>query len=183
MPFVSSYSETAGPPEVFRTYPEIYGRWSEMSELLMNGPGELSSAERELLFTYAAATAGCRFVTRAHAAVATAWGIDAVRVQAVLEDPETAGLDARLLPLFRFVAKLVEAPASVSQADADAIFAAGWSEDSYHCVVAIVGRMRFMQALAEGYGFAPFTPEHAAAHAQKRVARGYVNLYPFFEKG
>ena len=39
-----------------------------------------------------------------------------------------------------------------------------------------------MQRLVEGYGFTPFSAEHAKKHAHRRVELGYVNLYPAFAK-
>lgn len=182
MAFVKSLAPDAGPPEVFKTYPKIYRPWSVMSQELMNGPSELSSAVRELLLAFAAGVAGCAFVFRAHSEVAIAWGIERQMIEDLLHDVETAPIDPRLKPLFRFARKLVLYPAAMEQADADATFAEGWSEDTFHDVVAIVGRMRFMQAMAEGYGFKPFSLDFAAEHARRRVKNGYVSLYPFFEK-
>ena len=68
----------------------------------------------------------------------------------------------------------------MQQADVDAILDAGWSETTFHDVVAIAARMSFMQKLVEGYGFEPFSIEYAKDHAAKRVKLGYVNLYPSF---
>jgi AhpD family alkylhydroperoxidase len=64
----------------------------------MNGPSPLSRPERELIFAYAAGTAGCQFVYVAHAAVAYAWGVEAGLVEALLEDIDAAPVEARLKP-------------------------------------------------------------------------------------
>jgi hypothetical protein len=44
----------------------------------------------------------------------------------------------------------------------------------------VTARAAFMQRLVEGYGFTPLSREVAAKHAQRRVERGYVNLYQAF---
>ena len=75
MPFFKSFSEKAGPPDVFTAHRELYGLWSEMSELLMNGHSPLSPAERELILAFAAGIAECRFVYVAHSQVAYEWGL------------------------------------------------------------------------------------------------------------
>ena len=183
MPFFKSLPENAGPPAVFTTYPEIYGLWSEMSQVLMNGPSPLSPGERELIFAFAAGTAKCNFVYTAHAAVAYAWGVEEGLLDKLLDDLETAPVEPKLKPLLAFVRKLVLTPGEMTQADADAVFDAGWEDKALHDAIAITGRMRYMQCMTEGYGFTPFSQEVAKKHAAKRVELGYVNLYPAFRKG
>ena len=68
----------------------------------------------------------------------------------------------------------------MSQADADAVFAAGWDEQVLHHAIAITARAAFMQRLVQGHGFEPLPRDIAAKHAAKRIERGYVNLYPAF---
>jgi alkylhydroperoxidase family enzyme len=151
-----------------------------MSQVLMNGPSPLTPAERELLLAFAAGVAGCAFVYVAHSEVAYAWGIEEGALDRLLHDLETAPVDQRLKPILRFVRKLASAPADMSQADADAVLAAGWSEAALHDAIAITARMAFMQRLVEGHGFKPWTREVARERARKRVQLGYVNLYPQF---
>src|SRR5690606_10341031 len=103
---------------------------------LMNGPSPLSEGERELILAYAAGAAGCRFVCVAHSEVAYAWGIREGLVERLLEDPETAPVEARLKPLLAFVRKLAVTPGEMSQADADAVLAAGWDERALHDAIA-----------------------------------------------
>jgi len=182
MGFFKSLPADAGPAKVFTTYPEIYRLWSAMSQTLMNGPSPLSRAERELLFAYAAGVAGCRFVYGAHSEVAYAWGVERGVLDRLLTDPETAPVEARLKPLLAFVRKLMLTPGAMTQADADAVFGAGWDEKALHDAIAVTARAAFMQRLVEGHGFTPMTPEHAATQAKRRVELGYVNLYPEFRK-
>ena len=182
MPFFKSLPADAGPPAVFKKYPEIYGAWSHMSQALMNGPSPLSNAERELILAYAAGVAGCKFVYGAHSEVAYAWGVERGVLDRLLEDPDTAPIDARLKPLLAFVRKLMATPGEMSQADADAVFQAGWDEQALHDAIAITARAAFMQRLVEGHGFTPLSREVAASHAKVRVERGYVNIYKAFRQ-
>ena len=182
MSFFKSLPENAGPPNVFAAHKELYGLWSEMSQVLMNGPSPLSPAERELILAFAAGVAGCKFVCVAHSQVAYEWGIEEGLVERLVADLDTALVDARLKPLLAFVRKLTITPSKITQADADAVFSAGWDEKALHDAIAITGRASFMQRLVEGYGFTPWTNEAAREHARKRVKLGYVNLYPAFAK-
>ena len=180
MTFFPSFPADAGPPSVFTKYPDIYGPWSTMSQALMNGPSPLSQGERELILAYAAAAAGCDFVGIAHAEVAYAWGIPQGLVEQLVRDPQHAQVAPELKALLDFVRKLSVTPGEVVQADADAVFEAGWDEQALHDAIAITARAAFMQRLVQGFGFTPLSREAAARHAHKRVERGYVNLYPAF---
>ena len=100
----------------------------------------------------------------------------------VLEDLDTAPVEARLKPLLAFVRKLTLTPAEMSQADADAVFEAGWEEQALHDAIAVTARAVFMQRLVEGHGFTPVSREVAAKHAKRRIERGYVNLYRAFRE-
>ena len=166
MPFFKSLPSNAGPPAVFTKYPELYGLWAEMSEKLMNGPSPLSRGERELILAYAASAAGCRFVCMAHSEVAYALGIEPGTVERLLEDPQTAGVEPRLKPMLAYVRKLMVTPGEMTQADADAVFAAGWDEHALHDAIAVTARAAFMQRLVEGHGFVPMSREAAARRAR-----------------
>lgn len=182
MAFFKSLPDDAGPAIVFTKYPEIYSLWSKMSEALMNGSSPLTRAERELIFAYAAGVAGCRFVYVAHSEVAYARGVERGVLDRLLENPDTAPVAARLKPLLAFVRKLTSTPGEMSQADADAVLEAGWSEQALHDAIAVTARAAFMQRLVEGHGFTPMSREVAAKHARRRVELGYVNLYPAFRE-
>jgi uncharacterized peroxidase-related enzyme len=177
MPFIKSLPDNAGPPAVFKKYPGIYDAWSEMSQAMMNGPSPLSQGERELILAYAAAVAGCQFVGGAHAEVAYAWGIQEGLIDRLIEDFDTAPVDARLRPLLVYVRKLSLTPGEMAQEDADAVFSAGWDEQALHDAIVVTARAAFMQRLVEGHGFTPLTREAAIKSAKARVEHGYVNLY------
>jgi len=182
MPFFKSFHVKAGPPVVFNLYPELYGPWSTMSQAMMNGPSPLSRGERELILAYAAAVGGCEFVYVAHSEVAYGWGIENGLIEQLLKEPDYAGLAPRLKPLLAYVRKLVVAPADITQADADAVFDAGWDEHALHDAIAVTARAAFMQRLAQGHGFVPMSRESAVKRARERIEHGYVNLYPAFRQ-
>lgn len=182
MPFFKSLPDNAGPPNVYVKYPEIYRPWSQMSEALMNGPSPLTQPERELIFAYAAGVAGCKFVYVAHSEVAYALGVERGLLDRLLENPDSVQLEAPLRALLAFARKLMSAPGEMSQADADAVFAAGCEEHAVHDVIAITARAAFMHRLVAGHGFAPLSREIAAKHAKRRTERGYVNLYSAFRE-
>lgn len=180
MPFFKSLPEDAGPANVFGTYTEIYGHWSKMGQVLMNGPSPFTPGEREMIASFVVGTAGCRFAYVAHSAAAYEWGIEEGLIDKLLEDLDSAPVEERFRPLLRFVRKLTLTPNKMTQADADAVFDAGWDERALHDAIAVTARMSFMNRLVEGFGFTPMSPERARENAKKRVSLGYVNLYPEF---
>ncbi len=180
MAFFKSMPDNAGPANVFTAYKEIYSLWSRMSQALMNGPSPLSPGERELILAYAAGVAGCQFVYVAHSEAAYAWGIENGAIDRLLEDPDTAPIDARLKPLLAYVRKLMLTPGEMRQTDADAVFAAGLNEQALHDAIAVTARAAFMQRLVEGHGFTPMARDVAVKQAKRRVELGYVDLYPAF---
>lgn len=182
MPFFKSLPENAGPPNIFKQFPDIYGPFSQMSQAMMNGPSPLTQAEREIILAYAAGVAGCQFVFVGHSEVAYAWGVEEGLLDRLLQDLETAPADSKLKALLAFVRKLALTPGDISQADADAVFAAGWDEHALADAIAVSARAAFMHRLVAGFGFRPLDREIAASHAKKRVEHGYLNIYRAFRE-
>ncbi len=178
MPYFKSLPDDAGPGDVFQAYPEIYGPWADTSQALMNGPSPLSPGERETIAAFVVGAANCQYALVAHRAAAEAHGIAEGLIDALLADLDTAPVDRKFRPLLAYARKLTLAPSEVSQADADAVFAAGWDEKALHDAIAVTARMNFMCRLVQGYGFTPMTPEKARENAEARKRLGYRNLYP-----
>ncbi len=178
MPFFKSHPKDAGPAEVFTEHAEIYGHWAKMGQALMNGPSPLTPGEREMIAAYVVGLANCRYAYGAHSEVAYAWGIEDGLIDKLLDDLDSAPIEDRFKPLLAFVRKLTLTPSEMKQADADAVFAAGWDEKGLHDAIAVCARMCFMGRIVEGHGFVPMSPELAKERAEKRVKLGYHNLYP-----
>lgn len=180
MPFFPSFPDHAGPPALFKRYPDLYEPWAQVSQELMNGDSPLSPGTRELVQAYAAAVGGCEFVARSHAEVAYAWGIEEGLVPALVENLDGAPVEDDLRELLRYLYVLVTSPGELTQEHADAVLAAGWDERALHDAIAVCARAAFMSTLVQGHGFIPPSPEDAASHARRRVERGYVNVYRVF---
>jgi uncharacterized peroxidase-related enzyme len=178
MPFFKSMPETAGPGNVFSANRDVYRHWAEMGQALINGPSPLSPAEREMIQAYVAGILDCRYAYVAHTACAVARGLEEGLVADLVDNIETAPIAENWKPLLQFIRKLTLQTTKVEQADADAVFAAGWSEKALHDAIAVTARMTFMSRIIHGHGFTPMTPERAKASAEHRAKVGYVDLYP-----
>lgn len=182
MAFFKSLSDTSGPADVFTKYPDIYGPWADTGQALMNGPSPLTPGEREMIAAYVVGVAKCDYAYVAHSAAAYAWGIEDGLIDKLLADLDSAPVEDKFKPLLRYAGKLTATPNEVTQADADAVFDAGWDEKAMHDAIAVAARMNFMCRLVQGHGFIPMSPEKARENAEKRVEKGYRNLYPEFVK-
>lgn len=180
MPYFKSLPEDSGPADIFAAYPEIYGHWTRMGQALMNGPSPLTPGEREMIQAYVAGLNNCRFSYMGHCAAAEEWGVESSLVDKLVADLDSAPIDHRFKPLLSFVKKLTLAPSEMNQADADAVFTAGWDEKALHDAIAVAARMNFMNRLVEGYGFTPMDPARVRENAARRKKRGYVNMYADF---
>jgi alkylhydroperoxidase family enzyme len=183
MTFFKSLPENAGPPNVFKEHPDIYGPFSEMSQALMNGPSTLTQAEREIVLAFAAGVLDCEFVFIGHSEVAYAWGVERGLLDELIHDLNNPKIDDGLKALLKFVLKLAQSPNEMTEDDASNVFRAGWDEKALHDAIAITARAAFMQRLIAGHGFALLDRDVAQSHARKRVEKGYVNLYKTFKKG
>ena len=182
MPFFKGHTDKSGPGDVFGAYPEVYRHWAEMGQALINGPSPLTPAEREFIQGFVAGVLDCRYAYVAHSACAVARGIPDGAVEKAVADIATAPVDAKLKPLLAFVRKLAVAPRTLTQSDADAVLAAGWTDKALHDAIATTARMTFMSRIIFGHDFTPMSPERAKASAEHRAKVGYVALYPALEK-
>jgi uncharacterized peroxidase-related enzyme len=152
MPFFKCLPDDAGVGEVFRINPAVRDGFSAFSQALMRGESPLTEAERETIAAYTSALNACRFCYGGHAAIARRFGVEEGVFDALMADIGTAPVADRFKPILRFVKKLTLEPYRMVQADADAVFAAGWSERALHDAILVCARFNFMNRLTLGHG-------------------------------
>ena len=114
--------------DVFKAYPELATPLHEFAEALMRGPSPFSPGERELIAAYVSSLNGCDYCRSSHTAVAERFGVPAGVVDDLVKGIDPAPVPGRLKPILHYVRKLNDAPDQMSQADAHAVYAAGWDE-------------------------------------------------------
>jgi uncharacterized peroxidase-related enzyme len=97
----------------------------------MRGPSPLSVAERELLAAYVSGLNACQYCHGVHSVTAKEFGVPEGLLRELLEDATQAPVDARMLAILAYVKKLTLTPSRMSQEDADAVLAAGWTEQRF----------------------------------------------------
>lgn len=152
MPLFPSLQDDARVPDVLRLDRKSGRAIAELSSAIMRQPSALSEAEREFIAAFVSGHNACQYCYGVHAATAKAYGVDGDLLRAAIDDLDSAPIDPRLKPIFAYVAKLIEPPFRLTQADADAVFAAGWDERALHDAIKVVCLYNFMNRLLDGHG-------------------------------
>lgn len=152
MPKFPSLGDNAAVPDILKMSPDAGAPLLEMHEAIMRGPSPLSAGERELIAAYVSGLNECRYCHGVHAETARAFGIADQIVDNLFGDADTAGVDEKMKPLLHIARKLTEAPASVTDADSQAAFDAGWDEEAVHHAILVTCCFNFMNRLLEGHG-------------------------------
>jgi len=126
----ASLPESPHLSDVLKTFPKGVEPLLAYHDAILRSESPLTVAQRELIAAYVSGLNACGFCFGAHSTIAQAHGVDEELFVQLVNDPESAGVEERMLPLLAYVKKLTEAPASVSDRDAEAVFAAGWEEQA-----------------------------------------------------
>ncbi len=139
--------------------------------VLRNDDSALSFAERETIAALVSGLNACVFCYGSHTAIAADFGVDEHVITALVADIDTAPVDEKLKPLLRYVHKLTLTPSKMVQADADAVFAAGWPEEALNDAVVVCALYNFMNRILDGSGIKsrpPVKPGNAASVASQK---------------
>lgn len=182
MPFFPSFPEDANVRTIFAMAPERYAPWHELSENLMRKESPFTVAQRELIAGYVSGVNACQYCHGVHSQVAIALGFPEESFAKLMEDVDGSDVDERLKPVLRFVRKLTLTPSKMTQADADAVFAAGWDERALHDAIAVCAMFNFMNRMLEGHGVKGDPPTFAERGRMKAKV-GYADRSPLNAEG
>lgn len=175
MPFLPSLPANTVLMDVFRRFPEFASPLIELHQPILHGPSPLTPGQRELIAAYVSVLNECRYCHGVHSRVAERFGIAPAVLEALMVDAETAPVEERLRPILRFARKLTLECSKVTQADADAILAAGWPEAALAHTVLVVGVFAMMNRIVFGLGI-----EGDADYFIKAADRLHGNGYTAF---
>ena len=164
--------------EVFKAFPQAVRPLLEYHDVLLRGEGPLSIAQRELIATYVSGLNACSFCFGAHKIYAQVFGIKESLIDDMMDDLEAADIEPAMKPFLRYVRKLNALPAKLTEADARAVYDAGWSERALYDAVQICALFNFMNRIIEGTGV---TFDYAATpptdeEMQARKTRSYMDF-------
>ena len=158
--------------DLYRAYPATCKPLGELTEAAMRGPSPFAQGERELIAAYVSGLNACAYCHGTHVGVAEACGVAPDLIKALLTDIETAPIEARMKPILHYVRKLTLSPARMTEADATAVYDAGWGDDALYSTVLVTALFNFYNRLVDGVGLD--LPEGYAPEAAKRLStKGY----------
>ncbi|MBA4165460.1 MAG: peroxidase [Erythrobacter sp.] len=163
--------------DVLARYPQGFAALCNYHDAILRGPSELSVAERELIAAYVSGLNQCSFCHGSHRIYAELHGIDPDVFEKLVADPAAAGVDPRLLPLLEYARVLTQSPAMASEGLAQAVYAAGWSEEALFTCVSVTALFNLMNRLVEGTGITANPMARAAS--RERAAGNLANPAPY----
>jgi len=174
MPFLKKLPPDAKVFDGFKTWPAIYGPWTETcQQILRDSPSALTAADRELIGTFVSKLNQCHYCYSVHNSAVGAYGLDPALVTKLVDDIATAPVIEKMKPLLRYVRKLTLDQSRMVPSDAEAVYAAGWSEDDLHIAIAITALFNFMNRFVHGLGIQE-DPAYTLAAGERLKAHGYV---------
>lgn len=181
MPFFKSIGEEDKVPHAFAKFNTGIERpLIDLHQILMRSEDSpFTVGQRELFAAFVSGTNACKYCAGAHSATAAEFGIEEALITGLLEDIESAGVDENMKPIFKYLKKLTLDPAKMVQADADAVFNAGWSERALYDAMIICCTWSFMNRFVEGIGLS-VVPEQFSMEG-KMLSAGYDKIFDHFE--
>jgi len=175
MPFFASLPADAGVRHILQLNRPAGRALIELHVALLRSDSPLGAARLEMIAAYVSGLNACQYCYGVHSETAKAFGLEEGTLEAMLSDPDTAPVEPRMRPLLAYAKKLTLTPARMTHADADAVFAAGWSERALHDAVLTVSLFNFMNRVLEGHGCKGATQVYAA-RGQALKTDGYAPL-------
>lgn len=173
MPLIPSLPEKATLFDLFTRFPDFAQYLSPNNEYVMRGPSPLSVKDRELIAAFVSSINSCDYCAGSHAEAAKAFGVAERTLDLLLEDIDTAPVDAKLRPILKYVEKLTRTPARMIAADAEAVLSAGWNEEALFSAVLVCCVFNFMNRLVDGCGLVA-TKDQAINGGKFLAEHGYV---------
>jgi uncharacterized peroxidase-related enzyme len=107
---------------------------------------------------------------------------DERKVQAILEDLDTAPIPEAERVLFRFLEKVNREPEHIRQEDVEAVKAAGWTDEAVYDAITVCSLFNFYNRWADATGVREHPTEVYERSAERLSKGGYVATPPPGEK-
>ena len=176
MPHIALPENLPGITSLFAYRPETAKPLRELAEVLLRGPGTLTSGEREMIAAFVSSRNGCVFCHAGHrAAAAHHLGKDYDFVDAVTRAYEDAAVSPKFKALLAIADKVRQDGKLVTDADVEAARAHGATDLEIHDTVLIAAAFSMYNRYVDG--LATWTPSDGALYDEmgERMARaGYV---------
>lgn len=152
MAHLPSLPQSAHLSDLFARHPNAVEHLMRFTDDVLRSEGALSVGEREMIAAFVSGLNACKFCFDSHLVYARLFGTDEGLVESLLVDIDNSCTDEVMKPLLKYVKKLNTLPSKIVKADADAVFAAGWSEEALFEAIKVCGLFNMMNRIVEGAG-------------------------------
>jgi uncharacterized peroxidase-related enzyme len=166
--------------DVFQRFPAGAAALLQYHDAILRGASPLTVGQRELIAAYVSGLNACAYCHGAHQVIAEVHGVDPAVLEGLVDDPARSGVEARLLPILVYVRKLTLTPSRMVDADAAAVFDAGWSEESLFHAISVCALFCFMNRIVEGFGVQTDDRVRAEQRARHEELKDDPNTYTSF---
>lgn len=149
-----SLPETPDLSDTLLGFPQGAGLILQLTDDILLRDSDLTTGEREIIAAYVSALNACDYCYGSHKRAAEVFGVDGDLIEALVADPETAPAPAKLRPILRYAEVLTLHPAKMTEAQAQAVYDAGWSEAALYDAIQVCALFSFMNRIVEGTGVA-----------------------------
>lgn len=154
----------------------------EYHDAILRSDSELSEGERELIAAYVSSLNDCHYCFTAHRDYAKAFGI----APEVFGDMKIAvdhpSLPEKMRPVLTYVRRLTVDPSGVNEADAQAVYDAGYGEEGLFDIISVTALYNFMNRILEGAGIKKHVRVREMTDEMRRKSR-YTHLWKMISKG
>jgi uncharacterized peroxidase-related enzyme len=138
--------------DVFKRFGRGVWPLCEYHDIVLRGQSDWSVAERELMAAFVSGLNACGFCHASHTMIAELHGVNAETLEGLLEDPSHSAMTPPLASVLAYLRKLTLTPSRMTDADAQAVFAQGVSEQALYDAIAVCALFNFMNRLVDGCG-------------------------------
>lgn len=138
--------------DVFRRFPHTAPPLLDYHDRLLRDPSPLTVGQRELIAAYVSGLNACTYCHGAHVLAASSFGIDEGLFEGLIADIDSSSVEERMKPILAYVGKLTRSPSRMVAADAQAVYDAGWDEQSLFDAISVCALFNFMNRIVEGAG-------------------------------
>jgi uncharacterized peroxidase-related enzyme len=167
--------------QVFRAHPEPAKHLLAFHETLLRGDSPFTTGEREMIAAYVSGLNSCDYCHGIHTVTAEAFGVPAGLLEAAVADLDSAPVSDKLKPVLAYVGKLTRTPSRMTEADAEAVFAAGWDDRALHDAIQVCALFNFMNRMVEGIGIKA-DAAYATESGERLAEVGYAGLAKFLDE-
>jgi uncharacterized peroxidase-related enzyme len=155
--------------------PETAQRPLQLAEVLLRGPNNLTSAEREMIAAYVSYRNDCRFCQLSHDAAAMAHlGGHGELLDRVKGNPETAEISEKLKALLNIAGLVQKGGKNVMPADIDRARQHAASDKEIHDTVLIAAAFSMYNRYVDGLGtWQPEEPDAYREMGERMAHEGY----------